>query len=604
MSILTKLKNKVPPQKGKGATNWITCSLVLASIAFVAVHQAYISRVHPNALYMDSLRLLSHLYEWDNGRMTLAEMWGFGTSSHRGLLTQAFLFVNLKLFSLNILLANRLTGVVVVAVGTIVASTYIREMLHASGQLESTRKQWSIAWFAVCMLGMGYSASGFELFTLDLGLPLWFKNLCFLLFFFFHSRFIRTPSLVACASLTLAGPVIVLLIGMGWSYAFVGAVVSVQMLSLLLDKASHRKLWHFLPAAMVLIAGAAYVKGGGGAGDGVTLAALFNNFPKAMLLMCQALGSTFISTDAAMRAGLPLNLQLSLGAIMVAMAIVFVVSSLARRRWDGSYLPLYLIIYGVLVAASVSYARGALGREAVMASRYYMDLYLFTIGLFWVWSRCVLTGKATNFSKTLLIALQVFLVAGQLWTTLVEWRTAPYRRTAIESMQAATLSGILTEEDANLLQSPYRDARRGAEAMRNLGVGVFAGQSGDRECVDEDVRMLRGWYGTEPNGTWMGKSAVLVVPKCRCELRADLFVPASFSPRELVVASVQYHVATLPLKPGELTVLRLPARDVTTVYQIAASSITVPSRDLKGMDQRELAVIWQNPSFNCVVADL
>ena len=76
---------------------WPLLLLGVAGLLLFATHQVYVSVVHPSALYMDSLRLLSHLYEWQHGRMSALDIWGYGSSSHRGLITQLFLYANVKL---------------------------------------------------------------------------------------------------------------------------------------------------------------------------------------------------------------------------------------------------------------------------------------------------------------------------------------------------------------------------------------------------------------------------------------------------------------------------------------------------------------------------
>ncbi|WP_188248909.1 hypothetical protein, partial [Stenotrophomonas maltophilia] len=67
-------------------------------------------------------------------------------------------------------------------------------------------------------------------------MPLWVKNLCFVGFFSLHARLLsgasRYPHLLS-ALLALLAVVVVLVVGMGWNYAFIGAVLALQVLSML-----------------------------------------------------------------------------------------------------------------------------------------------------------------------------------------------------------------------------------------------------------------------------------------------------------------------------------------------------------------------------------
>ena len=82
------------------------------TLVFAVLHQVFVSRAHPDALYMDSLRLLHQVREWQQGRMSFVELWGLG-SPHRGFINPLMLMANVRFFSLDVMLANRMTGAVV-----------------------------------------------------------------------------------------------------------------------------------------------------------------------------------------------------------------------------------------------------------------------------------------------------------------------------------------------------------------------------------------------------------------------------------------------------------------------------------------------------------
>lgn len=581
----------------KNLPRWPLLLLGAASLLLFAIHQTYVTVVHPSALYMDSLRLLSHLYEWQHGRMSLLDIWGYGSSSHRGLITQFFLYANVKLLSLNVLTVNRLTGVVVLVLGLSIAVRYMRQSMREPA-LGSTRARWVVCYFAVLFVALGYSPAGFELFTLDLGLPLWVKNFCFVAYFAAHAQLLRSPTPGRSTVLSLLAPVVVLVVGMGWSYAFVGAIVSVHFLAMILLGAPARTLKSVVPTLTVLMSGILYVKGGDGAGDGVTVALLVQKFPSALWLACHAIGSTFLGSETGTRLGISHWIPGLTGLGLALAMLAFVFQSIRRRIWSGTLLPLYLAGYGALVALSVSYARGSGGFDAIMASRYYMDLYLFTVGVFWLWSERALSQRGW-LAMSLLAFTQMLLWTGQMATQWVEWHTAPYRRVAIAAMDEATLNGVTDEDDARLLQSPFPDARRGVAAMRNLGVGVFRNRVADDGCADEEIRRQKGWYRVENGAVWMSGSAVLSVPRCECMTVSSVYLPASFGAREIVVRDGEREIIRIDLKPGQTQTIRLPATLQPSLFRISASSVTVPKRDLGGSDIRELSALWTVPSFEC-----
>ena len=102
---------------------FIACGIVLL---LLLLHQVMVTRAAPDALYMDSLRLLRDMDEWQAGRMSLLALWTQG-SAHHGLVNQAALLANMQLFSLDVLLVNRFTGAVVAGVALLLLSAFLRE---------------------------------------------------------------------------------------------------------------------------------------------------------------------------------------------------------------------------------------------------------------------------------------------------------------------------------------------------------------------------------------------------------------------------------------------------------------------------------------------
>ena len=123
-------------------------------------------------------------------------------------MNQLFLWANVSLFDLDVLLANRLTGAVISAVAACLCISWMADMRHQPG----AKRPWLNVVVVVTVAALCFSWAGYELLTLDLGLPLWTKNLAFVAFFCGHAHLLsarsRCPA-VWVVALVLAAPLIV-----------------------------------------------------------------------------------------------------------------------------------------------------------------------------------------------------------------------------------------------------------------------------------------------------------------------------------------------------------------------------------------------------------
>lgn len=589
-----------------GAPVVVAASLALA---FWLLHMAWLDRAHPDALYMDSLRLLHQLQEWRAGRIPFLELWGAGTA-HRGFINQAALLANLHLFSVDVLLANRLTGVATGLVAFTLALAFNRQLATTDEGTIGLLVRWGVSLLIVALC---FSLSGFELFTLDLGLPLWTKNLCFVLFFAAHARFMAGDAgparLGPALLLAMAGGFIVVFIGMGWSYAFAGAVCAVHLLVALAGVRRGEFGWlriRALPTLGVLLALAVSLSQGGtgGAGEdedafGLLLAAL----PTMLELAVQALGSAWIGAEVLGDRGWPLSVAAWLGVASVLLATVALVARLRRGLRTGSLLPIHLLGYGALTALSLAAARGEGGALAVMASRYYMDLLLFLVGLLWLLAEHAMVTRHRVPACLVLLATGAGLALLLGVTFDREWKVAPYRALSFEAMNQALLLGVPGNDEARLLQSPLEHARKGADILRRQGLGPFAGL-GNPECDAARVVRVAGWHAPEGEVVWMQRTARLQVPPCGCGLEARLHLPDGFPERTLHAGSAAGEAVELALVPGTTTTLVLPPAANGEAWDLSVSRATVPATDLPdGRDGRELGVLWSGQSFPCAAGD-
>lgn len=573
---------------------------VILAAAFLVLHALYVTRTHPDATYMDTLRVIYQLKQWSAGHMSLLALWGLG-HEHQGLINQVFVMANIKFFSLNILLANRLTGVIIFIV-TLILLLNFSLAIHRLSKKPLNESNLALITVSAIIAAICFSWAGFELLTLDLGLSQWVKNLSFVLYFVAHAYYLnnnlsKQSSFVLGSSLGLVGAFIVLMIAMGWSYAFVGAVLFVYVFtvsSAMLRGKTQVSPIKFLPLGLLLAAQALYVLASLGAGGVTAPHPGFATFGRVPELMLYALGSGIVGQEALLQYSISLDVAAYIGAISVAAAVVLLFQRFRQRTNAGSTIPLYLVAYGFLMALSVSVARGDAGIRDVMASRYYLDLMLFYVGLIWLWYESVVAsnGNGRLVSRALFCGFLVVVVTALGLTYRREWAAAPYRAMAFRAMNHALEEGVPSEASAKLLQSPLVYARLGDQVMLEDHLALYANLPSDA-CQPSGVRFLGGWYPKEATGIWMSKTSILQLPACRCEFVASVLVPGSFSHRTMTIADGTVK-DLVNLQQGKVETIRVPPSKVPRLLKIAVSETTVPAalQGADGKDERDLGAYW------------
>ncbi|MEN5119090.1 hypothetical protein ABE488_17430 [Luteimonas sp. TWI662] len=573
---------------------------LLSIVVLSIVHQVLLTRAAPDVPYMDSLRLLAQLQDWRIGLLSTLEFWGQG-SAHRGFVNQAFLLANVDFFGLDIMLANRLTAVVILAVSLVLVLAWGRDV-RTQDVAPSRMAKIVLALTTVAVAGLCFSWAGVELLTLDLGLPLWTKNLCFLLFFVGHAAIlsghlssIRALQVVLAA----AAPFLVLLVGMGWNYAFVGAVLALQLLAFLPRWRQEGRWLGLLPTIAVLVSFAIYI-GSGQMIHAEADSARISFSTETMVLPFYALGSAFGGHEALLHGGRSRELLLGLGALLVLSGGGASLSWL-RRAAPGSRLPLYLILYGGLTAVSVSIARGGDGPGAVVASRYYMDFVFLLIGVLWLAAREVATlaPSARRLPGSAVLVLLCLVASGHALTYFREWQAGPFRELIFKAMGEAMVRGVPDEASARLLQSPLDHARQGVNVMRDHRLSLFAGLPADY-CRLDDVRYGAGWNGEEAQGRWTRDASELFLPKCECDFAAEVYLPGVMSAREVRVIGSDGLERRARVEPGRSSRLVLgPSVDGGRV-RLLVSPTTIPSRESPGsLDARVLGIMVSDISLSC-----
>ena len=249
-----------------------------------------------------------------------------------------------------------------------------------------------------------------------------------------------------------------------------------------------------------------------------------------------------------------------------------------------------------------SLSRGGWGIQGVVASRYYMDLVLFLIGVLWLLFEDAHARRdgASRLSAVACIAIAAIVFAGHAWTYRIEWYTAP----------GARWRSIAWKKRSSAARRPGRLAHdAGAAAVRGAGGGDHAHAQvvalPPRRCVDvrsRRVRWVDGWYDAGRHGNrWMKQAARIEAPPCSCEAKTTAYLPAGFAARDLNIVAGDWK-QTLALVPGKKTPVTLPASPARRIATLSVSVATVPAKDIPGStDKRTVGALFGPLQFDCAV---
>lgn len=595
--------DQVPVLAAKSARG-MSALLVIWVTAFCCLHALYLQRAMPDVPYMDSLRALVLLAGWEQGQVTLAQLWGLGRA-HQGLINPSFIYANVELLHYKVMWANRLTTLAI----ALVALTIGREVLadYRDTTRAIIRGSWRWAWaiFLVLIPVQLFSGAGYELFTLDLGLSLWIKNVLIVLYYVLHSRFLNLAGTGRHGrwlglALSLMGPVLILMVTMGWGGAFVlGATLQVLAGSGWRRRGPGHGRGMLKPVTLLWLSLLVYVAVsllGREKGEFVRAGAAVAT-GDLLPMVAASLGSSVLPPGLASAWSLSPGWIQALGLALLILALCSIAVMAWRRICLRDTVPLALLAYAAATALAVAVGRAGDGLDGVMASRYYMDLILFPIGL--VWLLLVLAGPGAGRGPAVAMVGALVLMLGlQVQVYRNEWRTAPYRAQLFQSMKQALLVGVPDPEAAALLQAPFKYARAASALMQKEGLGPFHGL-GPPRCEAASVRFLRGWFAEEPQGRWIGPEAKLQVPGCPCQLKADLYIPAEFPERQLTVKSEGRDLQSLHLEPGKRAVLEVALSGSPQTLTLMTDKATQPAALGLGQDQRELAALVGPLSLAC-----
>ena len=402
--------------------------------------------------------------------------------------------------------------------------------------------------------------------------------------------------------LALFGAAIVLLAGMGWSYGFAGAVIGTQVLVTLGGRRDRgaAALLRWTPAIALVLALFVYTALGRHQGA----PARAPSDASSLLLPFYSLGSAWVGSEAFLKSVKAAEL-----GFFVAGAVSLLAGAWALyRRWrrgmlSGALLPVYFLGYGATCALLFSVSRGGWGIQGVVASRYYMDLVLFLIGVLWLLFEDAHARRdgASRLSAVACIAIAAIVFAGHAWTYRIEWYTAPWRAMAFDRVEEAFLRGATTREDSRTMQAPQPFAGQAVAIMRARKLSLFRNADAST-CDPAVVRWVDGWYDAGRHGNrWMKQAARIEVPPCSCEAKTTAYLPEGFAARDLSIVAGDWK-QTLALVPGKKTPVTLPASPARRIATLSVSVATVPAKDIPGStDKRTVGALFGPLQFDCAV---
>jgi len=549
-------------------------------LIFLAGFVVYMLKLHPVAVFMDTLRFLGYYDDSISGRHSIWSTWNQG--QHRGILPQAVVYLNARYFGLSVFGCTALSGAFIGLTGFAICLEIAR-----SGVSRVMLAALSVLTFAAL-----FSLSNWELYSVDVGVALFAKNLSFVLFWILLDRALRRGSRVAFALCIVTAPLIVLLVAFGWSFAFVGASSFVALTAAWKTPGMRRSVLIF---AALLVSIVLYV----------VLGAIFPtarlvpetpataaNFLHLIYGTVLAVASVLVGRESVEVYGVPFALLAVAGVAMLAAAAYAVLGNLAKRRHD-SIVANGLIVYALLDAASVAIARGMIDPRQAMAPRYFEDLSLLIIGI--VWSIALLARDVRmpvrKSAVTLAAVLSVLFLLGQSATAADEWRKAPYRHESFAKMAAVTMSGPTTLADARLLQQPLDSAVRASAIQKRYGLGPFR----RIPCAAGPIISGDGWYANDDGqGTWMGASSSVTIRNCSSEVRVRAYMPETFTARSATLAVDGAQAKTVNIRPGTVADIDLPTTTTSqyVTVRISVDQTTIPAKAFPGsQDTRELGLL-------------
>lgn len=137
--------------------------VIMLSFAFLIMYLSYMRILHPEVIYMDSLRFLNYFDLSEQGKRPLILSWN--QNEHRGLAPQILIYLNAKYFGLNAYRSSLLSGPVIAILGSVICLEYFRDR-----RLADNGASWiTFTLFSAFCFFLLFSLANWEIYSLDLG---------------------------------------------------------------------------------------------------------------------------------------------------------------------------------------------------------------------------------------------------------------------------------------------------------------------------------------------------------------------------------------------------------------------------------------------------
>jgi hypothetical protein len=445
---------------------------------FLFGYLAYMRVLHPETVFMDSLRFLTYAAESMSGKQSLWKTWNQG--DHHGMLPQFVVYANARFFHLNVYVATVLGGCVALCSASVVClriAASFRAEISVSNNHGTPQSLIYIFTFAVFL-----SLSNWELYSIDVGLALFAKNLSFIVFWVFLDRYLGSElrSNTLRFALGFTAPLIILLVALGWAYPF----IAVSLICIFWSGRATAMNRRIELSVILLSSLAAYIVIGFALPKPELTLPPVPPFWDALRNSAQGffmgLSTTLFGEETMKYARFSAAEETFMGSIVFAFAALCLWLNFTKRR-DGTLLPSALLLYAILDSMAVAAGRAKWDPWNATAARYYQDFSLILVGS--IWSSALLLRKdmptiqsAVRLSLVgLLSIIAPTFIVGSALTATQEWEKAAHRHNAFLHMrEIVTSPNQLKDADALYMQQIPKYTASAIDAMKKYHLGPFS----------------------------------------------------------------------------------------------------------------------------------
>jgi hypothetical protein len=434
---------------------------------------------------MDTLRFLTYFDSIEKGKISLLSTWDQG--EHRGIIAQLYVYISAKYFHLNIF-ASVMSISVIIAISAFTICVYFLKSINKLRINLNLHSEYKICIIIFLIFNTIYIAffswANWEVFSLDVGFVLFFKNLLFITYWICLDNILREkrPSIILKILLSVISPIIIIFLSMGWCYSFSLSVIFCCFIYVVNNRGDvlYHKIFIKILCAVIIISLLAYIL----CGKGVHIQSSYsyNTLKNIFISYCALLASIFLGAETLLKLdnNLLFTFIVLIGITLSLWLLYLIILNIIKKIEIFSYLPIAFISYGFFVAVSIAIGRGSSISYYAVASRYFMDLSFLFLGLMWLSILIIISNYNNQKRKLSVIILTIVclllgfvFIFGQLKTNIDEWKKAPYRNLSFQNLHNLTLKNNITESEVAIFQSSYADTLKAISIQKEYKIGVY-----------------------------------------------------------------------------------------------------------------------------------